>query len=72
VRLAAHHLLAHWSLGAVPARLGQTRFTTAEAAERSLRQSGAFSFNLQMVQMVAQVGAMPLYPLERHLLLEHL
>jgi len=34
-------------------------------------QSGAFSFNLQMVSMVAQAGAVELCQMERHLSLEH-
>jgi hypothetical protein len=43
----------------------------AAVAGYQLHQSGAFSFNLQMVPMVEQVGAVELCQMERHLSLEH-
>jgi hypothetical protein len=52
-------------------QLERARYTTVVSGGRSLRQSGAFSFNLHLVSLVEQVGAITLYLLERHLSLEH-
>jgi hypothetical protein len=53
-------------------QVGETTwYTTVVTGGRSLRQSGAFSFNLHLVPLVAQAGAVELCQMERHLSLEH-